>query len=462
MKLRALCALAAPRLMADQSGSVAMLFGVTILVLCGMVAFSVDYSRTIAVRSRLQAAADAAVLAASPTGGQTQDQVNANVTNTFTYNMPDQYMSASVTVDPPVAITNGYRVTASADVPMSFGKLLGVDTITVRALAEAIRSQNNIEMALVLDNTFSMSGSKISALQSAAKSLVDQIVAASPAGTVKFALVPFSNYVNVGMQYRSAQWMSVPADWVETVPGGSYQTTDWAGCPTTTVTYSCPNDGVPQTCSYQQCTTPGPQRTVTYPSYPVNHVWNGCAGSRTPAPDLNVSASFNGPIPGILDVSCPSPLARLTTDDSSIKSQIDNMVATGETYISSGLMWGWRVLNPATPFADGVAYNSTPKTKKIMILMTDGFNTRSQSSTNHDGSDSTAADQALGQLCAAVKAPGVELYTIDFEVNNTASKALLQGCASGFDHYYDAKDAAALTDAFNNIASSVIKLALSK
>ena len=463
------------RIKTDERGSIAMIFGLSMFVLCGMVAFSVDYSRALAVRSKMQSAVDAAVLAADPTGMQTAAEVKANVDTTFAYNMPDDFMmSVNVLVNDPVAIPHGWQVSATADVPMTFGRLLGVDTIPIAVVAEAKRAQLNLEIALVLDNTFSMTqNGKIAALQSAAKGLIDQIVAASPAGTVKFAFVPFSNYVNVGQQYRGAQWMSVPNDWVETVnvPGGSYQTTDWAGCPTITQTYSCPQDGVPQTCSYQACATPGPLITVNYPgySYPVNHNWNGCAGSRLAAPDLAVAASFGSPVPGILDVPCPAPLVRLTTDDSAIKAQIDGIVATGETYITSGLMWGWRALAPDSPFADGAAYNTNPKTKKIMILMTDGFNTRSQSGTNHDGTDAVASDASMEQatavgpsMCENIKATTIELYTIDFEVTNVAAKALLQSCASGFDHFYDAQDSAALTAAFNAIAGSVIKLSLSR
>jgi len=246
---------------------------------------------------------------------------------------------------------------------------------------------------------------------------------------------------------------------------GSYTTTDWTGCPTTTTSYTCYNDGVPQTCTSTQCTTPGPPHTVTY-NYPVNHTWNGCAGSRAPGPDLTVSATFGSPIPGILDVGCPSQLTRLTTDSASIKAQINAMIAQGETYIPSGLMWGWRALDPGPPFADAAAYGQgANSTKKIMILMTDGFNTRSQGgniATDHEGTNSVAADAAMGLLCTNVKATGIELYTIDYQVNNANAQALLQACATGSDHYFNAQDSASLQAAFNSIAGSVIKLALSK
>lgn len=444
-------------------GSVAPIFALSIIVLCGMVAFSVDYSRALAVKHRLQQAVDAGSLAADPNGTNSYSQVSTAVTNTFNYNMPGEYGDMNLVVDPPLAIPDGYRVTAHADVPTYFAPLLGVRVIRVNALAEAIRAQRNVEIALVLDNTYSMTGQRIADLQTAAKQLIDQIVGASTTGTVKFSLVPFSNYVNVGMQYRSAQWMSVPAD-----SSQSYTYTYTPGTCTAshTETGTCTNDGVPYSCSWGVCDNWVDTGPPTQGTGVNTYTWNGCAGSRTPAPDVTVSASFSQPIPGIQNVSCPSALTRLTTDWSSIKSQIDAMIAQGETYIPSGVIWGWRTLDPGAPFADGAPYAQGPNaTKKIMIVMTDGYNTRSQGGGNpndHEGSDGTAADTAMTQLCTGVKATGIELYTINYQVNNAAAQALLQGCASGNDHYFNAQDSLSLQAAFSTIAGKLVKLAISK
>jgi Flp pilus assembly protein TadG len=448
---------ATKRFHTDGSGSVAILFGLTILVFCGMLAFGIDYSRAAAVRSKLQVAVDSAVLAADPQASLTQAEAIANVQSNFAFNMKQQFAAANIHVDPPVVIPHGYRVTATADVPTTFGKLLGIANIPVKATAEAVRGKNHVEIALVLDNTASMEGGKLAALKSASTSLIDQIAAASTPGAVKYGLVPFSDYVNIGKKYRNAQWMSVPND-SSSPQSGCWTSTEWAGCPQVTETYACPNDGIPKTCSWTHCATPGPP-VQQCGSWNETHTWNGCAGSRVSAPDVAVAASFSAPIPGILDVGCPSALTRLTTDHDEIKEQISNMVANGYTYIPSGIMWGWRVLAPDSPFADGAPYNGT---KKIMILMTDGDNTKSQLGTNHEGSDKAAANSAMTQLCANVKTLNIELYTIAFEVTDAGTKTLLQSCASNGAHYYDAENASELADAFNKIAGSLIKLALSK
>jgi Flp pilus assembly protein TadG len=448
------------RFLADSRGSVALIFGLTFLVLGGITAFSIDYSRTLAVRDRLQTAVDAAVLAADPSTLATFAQVVDNVNASFAYNMPLQFGATQIAVAAPVTIPDGYRVSASANVPTTFGRLLGINVIPVNVVAEARRAQANVEIALVLDNTASMDGAKMAALKVAAKKLVTDVVAASDNDTVKFALVPFSNYVNIGVGYRNKNWMSVPDDSVETRTV-CWQTTDWDNCPTKTFSTTCYNDGNPYTCTWQGCITPGPERTACWTG-PVNVTWNGCAGSRAPAPDKDVTAAFNKPIPGIMESVCPSALTRLTADHAEIKNRIDAMIAQGETYIPSGLMWGWRALSPNSPFSDGVAANARPITKKVLILMTDGENTKSQWSTNHDGTSQFDANDATDKLCTEVKNDNVELYTIAFEVTAAQPKAVLQKCASPGQYYFDATDSVALDAAFGKIAGALVKLALVK
>jgi Flp pilus assembly protein TadG len=444
----------------DGRGSVAILFGLTIFVLCGTIALGLDYGRAVALRSKLQSAVDSAALGASPNGTPNDPAMIARVNENFNYNMQNQRYGAVAISVTSMPIPQGVRVNATADVPTTFGRMLGINKMPVAVKAEAISAQSNFEIALVLDNTGSMSGTKLSDLQSAAKTLVTNVDNASTTGAVKYALVPFSNYVNVGTGNRNATWMSVPKDYTDS---GSYcyTTTDWAGCPTTTTPATCYNDGIPYSCSYSTCTTPGPPQQICS-NYSYLHTWNGCAGSRIAAPDVDVTASMAAPVPGILDVGCPSELTRLTTDPAAVKSQIDAMVAQGETFISSGLMWGWRVLSPAPPFADAAPYKSTPPTRKVMILMTDGENTKSQSDVAHEGGDTAASDAEMAQLCGLIKAQNIELYTIAFAVTNQQAKNGLKACASDPAHFFDSTDGAALQQAFSQISGSLIKLSLSK
>ena len=454
------------RFATDSSGTVALTFSLTIFAILGAAALGLDYSRALQARTRLQSAIDAAALSADPNNTTLSTTLNDRVVAAVNFNLQGQTQGLVNLQVNATAVPTGVQVQASADVPTSFGRVFGVTKLPINVFAEAVSAQSAFEIALVLDNTYSMVGNKLSTLKTSSKALIENI-SATGGSSVKFALVPFSNYVNVGMANRQAKWMSVPNDWVETV-NYSYQTTDWDGCPQTTSTYTCYNDGVPGSCTASTCTTPGPLRTVAG-SYQVQHQWNGCAGSRTPAVDLAPIASFSAPVPGILDVGCPSPLTRLTSDTVSMETQIDAMVAQGETYIASGLMWGWRVLSPDAPFADA-AGDTGPPTRKIMILMTDGSNTKSQLGTNHEGGDQVSADGAMTSLCSLITQKNqlakdkkaIELYAVAFTVTDAPTKQRLQDCASDTDHFFDAADTSGLRQAFSQISRSLTRLSLSR
>jgi hypothetical protein len=58
------------------------------------------------------------------------------------------------------------------------------------------------------------------------------------------------------------------------------------------------------------------------------------------------------------------------------------MQADGYTNVTIGAAWGWHVLSPTQPFSGAAPFN-TPNLQKILILLTDGDNTRSRY-TNSD------------------------------------------------------------------------------
>ncbi len=174
-------------------------------------------------------------------------------------------------------------------------------------------------------------------------------------------------------------------------------------------------------------------------------------------------------------------LQRLTTDMSAVRTKLSKMIAVGDTEIPLGLVWGWHLLSPNTPFADGVAYN-TAGTLKIVVLVTDGQNTyNSNNNPNASfytayayaaaqriaGSTSAAAtasalDDRLTQLCANMKTPKntdgndhVIIYTVPVGVTDANIKSRLQACASKPEYYIDVANAAGLQGAFANIAGSI-------
>jgi hypothetical protein len=179
-------------------------------------------------------------------------------------------------------------------------------------------------------------------------------------------------------------------------------------------------------------------------------------------------------------------MMRLTTNATAVKTAIDGMTAVGDTNIPIGLVWGWHTLSPNAPLADGAPYG-TLHLKKVIILMTDGadtFTSRNDTSVNGsyysgwgyiwqqmiswtpalgpttaDATRSAAMDSRLSQLCTNIKARNIQIYTIRVEVTS-GSSALLQGCASHPEDFYDVTNVANLGAAFDSIANSIANLRL--
>lgn len=198
------------------------------------------------------------------------------------------------------------------------------------------------------------------------------------------------------------------------------------------------------------------------------------------------------------NAACPQPITRLTNDQSAVISAIEamNFWYNGGTVISEGLTWAWRTLSPEKPFADGAAYTDT-KTKKVIVLMTDGVNGLAENGNASGAGVSdysaygymgasrlywadnvqtydqlqTFLDNRLKTACDNAKAKGVSIYTVMFNHNGflsagqqAHSSELLAYCASKPENAYVATNTQALSDAFSNIsvAATATPLRLTK
>jgi von Willebrand factor type A domain len=157
-------------------------------------------------------------------------------------------------------------------------------------------------------------------------------------------------------------------------------------------------------------------------------------------------------------------LTELTGTKSTLDSQIDAMVATGETYIPAGVLWGWNMLDSQEPVmgAKTAAQMATLKGVKAMVLMTDGDNTLSATYPTHNGSDAAAADAKTAQLCTNMKADGISIFTVGFKVHKPSSLAMLSACASNSSQALTADDNVALTAAFDQIGASLAQIRVAK
>jgi len=142
--------------------------------------------------------------------------------------------------------------------------------------------------------------------------------------------------------------------------------------------------------------------------------------------------------------------------------------------------WGWRVLTPKKPFADGLPYD---KSKKFLVLMSDGesdiganniygpvlskYTAYGYLRYNRSGEDNFQSmakylDDRLTKVCTNAKAAGVTVMTVYFRDNNASAKNLMKQCATSGMYFYEAVDATALNNAFQKIAAEIGKLRTTK
>lgn len=449
------------KLASDRRGGMAIAYGVAVIPVIGVVALAVDFGRALSVDRDLRSALDAATLAAAGAYSQNRPDDATNVLNTV---FADNFKARFVTGVPPVTVSvvgNELRTSVETQLPTTLANVLGFSSLTVGAQAAAAFGVGRAEIALVLDNTGSMAGAKLDGLKAAARDLVDALHAApNAAAGLRIGLVPFTDYVNVGTSNRNAPWMSVPAD---------YSTTD-SGCWDTypnavytnphEVTGTCWNDGVSSTCRWTEYDVDWGTPVQQCGSWNNTFSWNGCAGSRTYPLNLRDEVTTLNPVPGVLNTQCPAELTRLTSSASRIRDEITAMTASGNTYIAAGLEWGWRVLSSKAPFADG-ASESEP-VRKIIVLMTDGANTKSPTYPAHDGTDATLANRITADLCREIKLAQISIYTVAFDVSDTTISSLLGDCSSGPPFAYSANTVTELQSAFESIGRQITAVRLSK
>ena len=449
----------------DDQGATAVVFGIFVLAVLGLVGLSLDSSRAYSVRSSLQAALDAAVLAAAPLSTEPDADLTGVAQAFMNANWRDKLGVGAITVS--VSKDSDGKVTgsASARVPTTISNVLGFDGFPINVDSQIAAGSRDIEAVLVVDNTGSMTGAKLDALKTSARTLVEAVYSGRHAERhAKIGIVPFAQYVNVGMANRNKPWMSVPAD--SSIPRqwcrDEAPVIGQSNC--RMVTYTGYNDGIPYTGQYETCDYQyGPSQYICTP-WDETYTWYGCAGSRAYPLD-SLDEAYGTPIPGVMNAGCPSEITPLTNDKNVLIGQIDNFVATGETFIPGGLTWGWRVLSKSDPYSEGRDYgeavNGNP-VRKLMVLMTDGANTLSATPPTNGGGDVVETNARTAELCTNIKAKGIELYTITFDVTDNVIKDLMRDCASDGTKFFDAANGGQLQIAFKEIARDMLALHLAK
>ncbi len=185
---------------------------------------------------------------------------------------------------------------------------------------------------------------------------------------------------------------------------------------------------------------------------------------------------------GNLSCSSDNPITPLTSNTTTLTTDINGLTTSGSTAGHIGLAWGYYTLSPTfSGLWPNASQHPGPMVAqdlvKALILMTDGeFNTAYCDGVIADDSGYGSSSDQINcnadnggpytqgtALCNAIKADGITLYTVGFEMTAGSTGAnFLESCATAPENYYLASDGAQLTAAFNSIAKSISLLRLAK
>jgi Flp pilus assembly protein TadG len=425
------------------AGGVAPMLALGAIPLVTAVGMAVDYSRANATRSAMQAAGDATALmlakGASSMNG-TQLQTNASTYFQANFNRPEtQNLLVNATY---TQGATGYtlKVDAAAGVNTVFLGLIGYSQIPLSTTATASWNNQKLRVALVLDNTGSMSSSgKMTALKTATHNLLSQLQsAATNNGDVYVSIIPFAKDVNVGASNYTQSWIN----W-----SGSSDTWD-------------ENNGVCSSTSYTNKSSCISHSKIWTPN---NHnTWTGCVMDRDQNFDTTNTAPTSG---GTLFPAeqyaayCPTQLMGLTYDWTALNAKVDAMQPAGGTNQAIGLQWGFQSLT-AAPFTIPTK-DPNYQYKEIVILLTDGLNTQDRWYGN-GSQHSTSVDNRQQILCNNVKAANITIYTVQVNTDGDPTSTLLQNCASDTSKFFMLTSANQIITTFNTIGTSLKKLYLAK
>ena len=470
--------------LADETGGVYAILGFGIIPLVAILGLVTDAGRGYLVKSQLGQAVDAAALA----GGRAmfQEFQSDDIQKYFDANFPPEFMGSEVAaLDIDIAPAgDSVEVIATAEVPTSFMQVLNVNNMTVTARAVVNRQVRGLELALVMDNTGSMrGGGKMDAMKDAAEELVDILYGErEEVEDFYVSLVPYAAMVNVGDDRET---------WLQGFNPADYGATAWKGCVEARINGGLDSNDAPPT---EELWNPAlwPTTEGVYPDTGDNDWNNGNI-------DESNLAKNNGLGPNL---GCGPAITPLITLKSDVLAAIDEMQPwhRGGTMANLGLAWGWRTLSPqwrglwggATPSFLPFDYGEEFMDKAV-VLLTDGVNQwydwpgglpgkpqltsfpgadytaygrlneeRLGAGIDTNGEAKTEINDRMSNLCTAMKAEGIILFTILFQVNDLDTETLYENCATSPDHFFDADSNSELSSVFQTIGTELANLRLSE
>ena len=171
---------------------------------------------------------------------------------------------------------------------------------------------------------------------------------------------------------------------------------------------------------------------------------------------------------------CPAAARKLDTMSAAqVSSYLANLYPTGATYHDIGMIWGGRLLSPTGLFSSENQNALGEPTSRNLIFLTDGHTQTLDVSYGAYGLEpldqrrwsqssslslNDVVEKRFGVACSEVKKRNITVWVIGF---GTTLNPVMTDCA-GPGHFFEAQDAAQLSDVFSKIATQMGDLRISK
>jgi Flp pilus assembly protein TadG len=449
--------------------NVTITFALATIPIVGFVGAAVDYSHANSVKTAMQAAVDTTALMLSkdaPTLTNSQLQTKALDYFKALFHRPEV---TNLEVDATYSTDNGPLVVVSAhsDVKTNFMGIMGFSQLKVGTASQVKWGNTRLRVALVLDNTGSMSeAGKMSALKTATKNLITQLKSTVVTnGDVYVSIVPFVKDVNVGASNYQADWIY----WDDAAHTDKFSWDAQNGSCTKSASTrsSCLTKGTCTGANYNSknnCINHGGTWTPATWTPDDHKTWTGCVmdrGASLAPSNLNTDTNVAAADPTKPDTlfpaeqysSCPQAVLPLSYDWAAMTTLINNMSPAGNTNQAIGLAQGWLSLVGGGPYPDPPPMDTNYKYSQVIILLTDGLNTQ-----DRWYSDQASIDAREKITCDNVNQAKITLYTVQVNTGGDPTSTLLQNCAGSPGKYPD-KDKFFLLTSANQIVTTFQQIA---
>lgn len=500
-------------LLRDRRGVASIYFAAVMTTMVVAMVAALDLMRVAIVHARVQSALDAAVTAAGRNLGAGEAVWKAEASAYFNANMDDGYLGATLQSQPTFsAPDNGdsVRMEATLDVPLMLSAFVSRGALTLNLATEARRQTvPGVEMVMAIDNSSAMSAT-MAATKTAVQNAANRLLGANSGGDSYVGLVPFTETVNVGNSTRTQGWLDAASgSWLTNFIFSVFPSVKtnflgkWHGC-----VMERPVSG--STYSYDKRTPLSVKFNPYYDTMSLIEFGSEKDQSKGIYASLSIfQILWSSIVPDFFDSQQKGCLnARthfLTGDATALGTSINAMQSNGTMMMSSGLMWGWRMLAPSWRStsiwgSSTLPHDVSADRTKALVLVVGGDNNIMRNPAfsleteyfffgsfvryvspygiaknvkpwgDLSGTNSVAANAmvwngsgANTSFCEAIKADGIVVYTIGVGTNlSSETTNILKHCASDTDKYQAVVSGNGMNTALTNVTDSFSTLVITQ